>query len=85
MRLSDTERDRITKELGIACAKLLEMGCDSVQIVATAPMEGNNWCRFAWGNGNLYARYGAVRDWIDTQDGMILANEIALAQDGGEQ
>ena len=54
----------------------MELGCDSVQVICTAHLEGDMFARTALGKGNLYARYGAVRAWLDNQKNMDVAQEI---------
>ena len=62
----------------------MELGCDSVQVVATLHLENDSWLRTSFGKGNIYARHGAVRGWLDSQDGMLLADEIADAMSNEE-
>ena len=81
MKISDKDRNTIQDLMDTCCSRLMEAGCDSVQIVSTAHLEGNNWCHFSRGDGNLFARYGATREWIEQQSGMTVANEIAGAID----
>lgn len=62
---------------------MMELGCDSVQVVATAHYEGDLWAHFFMGKVNLYARHGAVRHWLNNQDEMSLANGISKMVDMG--
>ena len=84
MRLNKRESDAIRKRVSEMNDELMELGCDSTQIVVTIPLVGDNWGRTSLGKGNLYARIGAVNDWISTQDGIVLAHEIACATSGDD-
>lgn len=81
MRISTKEREKAQEAMDEACAKLMELGCDSVQIVATAHLEADMFCRISQGKGNLFARYGAVGEWLKQQDNIGLAFEIKEAVD----
>lgn len=48
-------------------ALLLTEHFDSVQIIVTVRNEDGTTGLFAVGNGNIYARYGSVRDWLRDQ------------------
>ena len=66
------------------CAKMMEMGCDSVQVIATAKTGSCEWLKLNRGIGNTFARMGAVRDWLDGRTGETLAEEIATALEESE-
>ncbi|MHC5061899.1 MAG: hypothetical protein ACYTFK_12545 [Planctomycetota bacterium] len=76
MRITESERLLINEEISAFNARLMEMGCDSVQVIATATYAGDCICTFREGKGNLYARHGAVRCWLNNQNSLDLANEI---------
>jgi len=78
--ISQKDFDAIEREINVINERLFELGCDSVQVVATAIVrEGQGTVAFAKGTGNVYARRGAVKDWLDSQAGSTLAEEIAQA------
>jgi len=79
MRLNNKEAEIVRLRIIEMNDELMELGCDSTQIVVTAPLAGDLWARTALGKGNLYARIGACEDWLKTQDGIVLAHEIACA------
>ena len=79
MHLENHEWQAIAEYMKEACNKLMELGCDSVQIVTSGMVQGNNCARGSWGAGNLFARYGSVDEWLREQKDMQIANEIAIA------
>ena len=79
MRVSEKQMDVILEEMRSCCAKLMEFGCDSVQIIGTASLVGDNSAKVHAGKGNLYARWGSVDEWLQEQKDYGLANELACA------
>lgn len=59
----EAEADNLVRMLQEAADKLAEH-CDSVQIMATRRKGSAVDQRCAAGTGNIYARFGSVRDWI---------------------
>lgn len=76
MRIDEKQAEQILHEVDVFCARLMELGCDSVQMVATAHREGDCWGRLSRGKGNLYARFGAVQEWMEEQRNIGLSNEL---------
>ncbi len=81
MILDDNDRDVLLARVDAMLAELVEYGCDSVQVVATARGEADIWWRLARGTGNIYARQGAVADWLKTKQAEILADELGSRGD----
>ena len=86
MVITNKERICIGKEIDSMNTRLMEIGCDSVQIIATAQIVGDQFVHFATGAGNIFTRYGAVTNWINEQRDIGTANEIAYAihEDNGD-
>jgi hypothetical protein len=83
MRIVAEEMDLIEAQAKAFCDSLMEMGCDSVQIVATAMLGNDRSARIAQGRGNLYARRGAMEDYMLSMrdEDMATSISIALGQD----
>lgn len=79
MIINEKDCDKILRLTDNYCASMMEAGCDSVQVVATAHAAGDEWTKLSRGKGNIFARMGAVKDWLDGRTGETLANEIANA------
>jgi len=79
MRISEHEADAIQAHIEAFNEKMAELGCDSVQVIATAIEGEGETIHFHYGTGNLYARMGATQDWLGSQKGHTLAREIAHA------
>jgi hypothetical protein len=64
----DDPEERDMERIKRACTLLIEH-FDSVQIIATrhAPDEDGT-IHASWGEGNWYARYGSVREWLLKKD-----------------
>lgn len=86
MQLTDTELDAISEQIVRFNETMLELGCDSVQVLATAiHQEDGGTAAFHIGLGNIYARRGLAQDWLNAQAGNTLAMEIAeVLPEGGE-
>jgi hypothetical protein len=79
MRITKKETDAIQAHIAAFNEKMAELGCDSVQVIATAIDEDGDTIHLHYGTGNLYARMGAAQDWIGSLKGGTLAREIAHA------
>lgn len=76
MTLTDREIDAMLDRLNRGARRLMELGCDSVRIVATAPgPRPGETAHLTTGYGNWYAQVGAVRGWLDGETGTELAGD----------
>ena len=82
MRLEEREMQAVENRISEMCAELMELGCDSVQIISTAMIEGDACGKCSIGKGNLFARYGAVSEWLEDQKNIGLANELSCTLNG---
>jgi hypothetical protein len=67
----DQKPDRSDKKMALIenQAKLLKRSFDSVQIFASQYDEETcNTAHYTWGEGNFFARYGQVIQWLNNQD-----------------
>lgn len=76
MLLNDKEVDQILLEMEAMCSRLMEMGCDAVQINASAHIKPNDWCRIDCGHGNFFARRGILEEFLNMNNCNVLANQI---------
>lgn len=59
--------DELHDKMDRMIASLMEH-CDSVSIIVTRKAEGDSWSMLASGDGNVYARAGAMREWLVRDD-----------------
>ena len=76
MRISIKDKDLINQELKRMAAKLMELGCDSVQIITTN-LDNEGTGMNTIGAGNFYARRASTERWLRCDQNDDLANTIA--------
>jgi hypothetical protein len=64
--MDDTQRDKKMALIENQC-KILMSSFDSVIIFATK-YENGDTAHFVEGDGNWFARYGQVREWVNSQE-----------------
>ena len=79
MLLSESELQTIDKMVAELTRKLVEMGCDSVRVVATATATGGNTSIYTSGYGNWFAQVGSVDNWLREMKEMNVINGISEA------
>ena len=84
MIISLKEKASIKEEVAKFTDRMMELGCDSVQVIATA-LEKDGTAVYHNGRGNWYARRGAVDYWVRQDGNRDLSEEIAqsLEDDNG--
>lgn len=68
MLLNQKELANIEGEVEKFSDWMMEMGCDSIRIIATAsPKPGETAC-VSTGRGNWLAQLGSIKNWVEEQD-----------------
>ncbi|GEM_PF-2215976 len=79
MHITEEESDKIVEAMGAFNDAMMELGCDSVQIVATAlSAPDGETMHFQLGVGNAYARKAAVAEWIRSTEQEQMASEFGM-------
>jgi prolyl-tRNA editing enzyme YbaK/EbsC (Cys-tRNA(Pro) deacylase) len=80
LTIKNDDADAIVAEMRVLTSRLIELGCDSVQVISTAIQTGGNETYILHiGKGNAYARLGAVKHWLEKESAEVLAEEVANA------
>lgn len=85
MLLTNEQHEELQGEIDRFCARMVEMGCGSIQIFATAHLVGNQWTIISGSEGNLYASYGAVVSWLKNQEEDSIEYWCVDDEDDGEE
>ena len=72
------DSDGIYDEIKRSTSRLLELGCDSVQIMGCwVDWKDKESHRIFYGDGNWYARVGMAKAFLDGDDAETMADRIA--------
>lgn len=69
--MAGDQLDAVSGEIRVFVERMREMGCDSIQVIITAPgPDGEDGLthRHCQGAGNIFAREGAVRRWLQDME-----------------
>ena len=67
LTIKEDDADRLVNEMRVMAERLMDLGCDSVQIIGTAMAPGGkNTFHLRHSVGNVYARIAACEHWVET-------------------
>jgi hypothetical protein len=79
MVLTDKELEAAEAVVSKLVVRLMEMGCDSVRVIATASSKGGQTSILNSGAGNYFAQLGSVSTWVKDQGENSLIDGISEA------